>query len=142
MLPAIRAFRADDEPGLVALWTECGLVRPWNDPGTDIAIKRGERADELLVAEDGGAIVGSVMVGFDGHRGWVYYLAVAPDRQRTGLGRALMSAAEAMLRDRGCRKLNLMVRGSNGQARGFYDQLGYELSDVVVLAKWLDADAG
>ncbi len=92
----------------------------------------------MLGLRDGGALVATVMVGDDGHRGWVYYLAVDPARQRGGLGRLMMAAAEDWLRARGCPKLNLMVRGDNTQARGFYARLGYDLNDVVTLAKRLD----
>lgn len=89
----------------------------------------------ILLAEDDTAIVGSVMVGFDGHRGWVYYLASAPDRRGQGIGRTLMTAAEDWLKALGSPKIQLMVRGDNAVARGFYDALGYDLQDVVVIGR-------
>jgi ribosomal protein S18 acetylase RimI-like enzyme len=96
----IEAAVAEDAAAVIALWQECGLTRPWNDPAADFALAVPGPASCVLVARDDGGLAGSVMTGFDGHRGWVYYLAVAPDRQRGGLGRALMAAAEAWLRAR------------------------------------------
>lgn len=128
---------AADADAAVALWHAAGLTRPWNDPHADFARALAEPGADVLGLRDGGELVATVLVGDDGHRGWVYYLAVAPDRQRHGLGRVLMAAAEAWLRARGCPKLNLMVRGDNGAARGFYARLGYELNDVVTLGKRL-----
>lgn len=136
----MRPFQLSDQAAVVDLWRRCGLVRPWNDPDRDLATKLAERWEELLVADEGGAVVGTAMFGFDGHRGWVYYLAVEPDRQRSGVGRSLMNECEQRLKARGCPKINLMVRGDNQAARGFYADLGYEPSDVVVLGKRLDAD--
>lgn len=123
---------------VVALWEACGLTRPWNPPRADIARARGRPNSELLLALDGERLLGTVMVGEDGHRGWVYYLAVDPGRRGRGLGRALMAAAEAWLRARGIRKLELMVRRSNSAVTGFYARLGYREEPVVVLARWLD----
>ena len=126
-----------DIPPLVALWEACGLTRPWNEPERDarLAIEGGTSA--ILGLRDGDALIASVMTGFDGHRGWVYYLAVAPDRRREGLGRLLMAAAEAWLRERGAPKLQLMVRTSNEEALGFYEALGLERQEVVTLGKFL-----
>jgi ribosomal protein S18 acetylase RimI-like enzyme len=124
----------------VALWEEAGLTRPWNDPRADIATALNSGAAAILAAREGGRIVGTIMVGFDGHRGWFYYLAVANDRRGQGLGRALVLAAEVWLKARGAPAVRLMVRGDNAQVTGFYAALGYELSDTVVLGRRLDED--
>ncbi|MEG3175757.1 GNAT family acetyltransferase [Sphingomonas sp. RB3P16] len=126
-----------DAAAVIALWQACGLTRPWNDPAVDFALALGEGNATILLARDGGTVVGSVMVGFDGHRGWVYYLAVAPDARGRGLGRALMAAAEHWLRERGAPKVQLMVRGDNVAALGFYAALGLARQDVVVLGRFL-----
>ncbi len=133
----IEAAKATDKEAVVALWRACGLTRPWNDPDRDFALAMASEASTLLVARADGAIAGSVMAGFDGHRGWVYYLAVSPDHRRAGLGRALMAAAEAWLRARGAPKLQLMVRGGNSEALAFYEALGLERQDVVTLGRFL-----
>ena len=127
----------DDIPALVALWEECGLTRPWNDPQRDARLAIAGATSTVLGLRDGDTLTASVMAGFDGHRGWVYYLAVAPDRRREGLGRQLMDAAEAWLRDRGAPKLQLMVRTSNEEALGFYEALGLERQEVATLGKFL-----
>lgn len=124
----------------VALWRACGLTRPWNDPHADLALALATPTTTILAGRIDGRLVATVMTGFDGHRGWVYYLAVSPDAQRGGHGAAMMRAAESWLRDRGVPKLNLMVRGDNLAATGFYEAIGYERSDVIVLQKFLSAD--
>jgi len=133
----IEAAGAGDAGAVVALWDACGLTRPWNDAHADFALAVAGPASAVLVAREGGALAGSVMVGFDGHRGWVYYLAVAPGRRRGGLGRALMAAAEAWLRVRGAPKIQLMVREDNAAALGFYEALGLERQKVVTLGRFL-----
>jgi ribosomal protein S18 acetylase RimI-like enzyme len=125
---------ADIEP-VVALWERCGLTRPWNDPHADIALARRTEGSTVLIGWLDGAIAASVMVGSDGHRGWLYYMGVDPKLQRAGLGREIMAAAETWLLARGVPKIQLMVRGENAQAQGFYRQLGYEPQDTVVLGK-------
>ena len=140
---AIRAFLPADEEAVIALWRECGLVRAWNDPYKDIARKLSEQPELFLVACAGseeGVVVASAMVGFDGHRGWVYYLAVAPGMQRQSLGRAMMARAEQLLIERGCPKLMLMVRSSNAAVIDFYRELGYSEETVVVMGKRLIPD--
>ncbi|MBN8849746.1 MULTISPECIES: GNAT family acetyltransferase [unclassified Sphingomonas] len=127
-----------DTAALVALWEACGLTRPWNPPTRDIARALAGPASTILVARRDGAVAGSVMAGHDGHRGWVYYLAVAPDARRAGLGRALMDAAEAWLRERGAPKLQLMVRTGNEEALAFYRALGFVDQPVAVLGRFLD----
>ncbi|TGX50235.1 GNAT family acetyltransferase [Sphingomonas gei] len=139
--PLIEAAAADDGEGVVELWNACGLTRPWNDPQADFALALGGASSAVLVARDGKSLAGSVMVGFDGHRGWVYYLAVAPDSRRAGLGRALMAAAEDWLRARGAPKLQLMVREDNDAALGFYAALGLERQKVVTLGRFLKDSA-
>lgn len=134
----LRPCRDGDEAALVALWEACSLTRPWNPPERDIALLRRTGHGEILVAVDGQEILGSVMVGHDGHRGWVYYLAVAPSRRRGGIGRRLMAAAEAWVAGRGVRKLELMVRNSNTEVPDFYVRLGYEREPVLVMSRWLD----
>ena len=126
-----------DIPALVALWEACGLTRPWNDPQRDARLALEGATSAILGLRDGDALIGAVMTGFDGHRGWVYYLAVAPDRRRAGLGRRLMHAAEAWLRECGAPKLQLMVRDSNVEALDFYRALGLEPQAVVTLGKFL-----
>uniref|UniRef100_UPI003B6398FF GNAT family acetyltransferase n=1 Tax=Sphingomonas sp. PL-96 TaxID=2887201 RepID=UPI003B6398FF len=126
-----------DAAAVIALWQATALTRPWNDPAADFARALAAADAAVLVVRDGDSILGSVMVGDDGHRGWVYYLAVAPDRQRRGLGRALMGAAEDWLRARNCPKIQLMVRAGNAEALGFYAALGLEQQDVVTLGRRL-----
>ncbi|HTO08715.1 MAG TPA: GNAT family acetyltransferase [Myxococcota bacterium] len=136
----IRAFADSDEERVVALWLHCGLVRPWNDPRKDIARKKRVQRELFLVAEEGGEIVGSVMAGYDGHRGWVNYLAVHESLRRGGLGRALMAEVETRLRASGCPKLNLQVRNDNAAALGFYERLGFQRDEAVSLGKRLESD--
>jgi len=136
----IRSYRPGDEADIIALWHACGLTRPWNDPKKDIARKRTEQPELFLVGEAGGRAVASAMMGFDGHRGWVYYLAVDPAQQRQGWGRALMARAEQLLIARGCPKLNLLVRRGNDSVLGFYDSLGYAQDEAVSLGKRLIPD--
>ena len=126
-----------DEAAVIALWEACGLTRPWNDPALDFRRAVGGATSAVLIGRDGDALIASVMAGCDGHRGWVYYLAVAPDRRREGLGRLMMAAAEAWLRERGAPKLQLMVRGDNEVALGFYEALGLARQDVVTLGRFL-----
>ena len=123
----------------VALWEECGLTRPWNDPRADLArAMAGPSSTVLAEVTATGDLLGTAMVGHDGHRGWVYYLAVSPSARGTGLGRALMTAAEEWVAERGIPKLMLMVRSSNTAVLGFYDALGYAVEDTAVLSRWLD----
>ncbi|MEM1247997.1 MAG: GNAT family acetyltransferase [Acidobacteriota bacterium] len=136
----IRAFRASDTVAVIALWRLCDLVRPWNDPRRDIERKLLVQPELFLVGEEGQTLVGSVMAGYDGHRGWVNYLAVHPDHQRRGYGRRLMAAAEERLRLAGCPKINLQVRSSNAEVLAFYDSLGFGRDDVVSLGKRLVED--
>ena len=128
---------AADTSEVVALWNACGLTRPWNDPAADFARAIDGPASAVLLLREDDALAASVMVGFDGHRGWVYYLAVAPERRRAGLGRTMMDAAEAWLRARGAPKIQLMVRDDNEAALGFYESLGLERQKVITLGRFL-----
>jgi ribosomal protein S18 acetylase RimI-like enzyme len=134
----IHAATAADEAAVIALWEACGLTRPWNPPQQDFRRALAGTSSDILAARERDAIVGSVMVGEDGHRGWVYYLAVTPDRRRGGTGRALMAAAETWLRARGVAKLQLMVRDGNATALDFYAALGFEPQPVAVFGRFLD----
>ena len=136
----IRPFEPRDEAAVTALWQACGLIRPWNDPAKDIARKRTVQGELFLVAEMSDAVIGCAMFGYDGHRGWVNYLAVAPSHRRRGLARQLMAEGEARLTALGCPKLSLQVRAGNAQAVAFYEHLGYATDEVVSLGKRLIAD--
>jgi ribosomal protein S18 acetylase RimI-like enzyme len=127
-----------DIAAVIALWQRCGLTRPWNDPAADIALARKGANAAVLAGRDGGVIVATVLVGHDGHRGWVYYVAVDPDHRHKGYGAIVMAAAEDWLRERGIEKLQLMVRSDNSQVQTFYQSLGYLAQDRIVYAKWLD----
>ena len=127
-----------DVADVIALWQRCGLTRPWNDPASDIALARRRDNSTVLIGRDGNNIVATAMVGHDGHRGWVYYVAVDPERQGKGLGRTIMSAVENWLREAGIAKLQLLVRRENEAANAFYGSLGFELSTSVMFQKWLD----
>jgi len=127
-----------DIDALIALWTACDLVRPWNDPSSDIELARQYMNSEILVGRLDGDIVASVQVGHDGHRGWLYYLAVDPANQKDGHGRTMVAAAEDWLRDRGIPKVQLMVRAENTKACAFYDALGYTTAERITYARWLD----
>ena len=125
----------------VALWHAAGLTRPWNDPVADLERALAGPASTVLAAVSDGRLVGTVMLGHDGHRGWVYYLAVADDQRRRGAGSALVRASEQWLVERDIPKLQLMVRRDNVDARSFYAPLGYDVVDVVVLGRRLDGVA-
>src|SRR5438067_382608 len=116
----IRGFQDADESEVVRLWERCGLTRAWNDPAKDIARKRRVQKDLFLVGTIDGALVASAMVGYDGHRGWVNYLAVDPGHRRRGLASAMMTEAERRLRALGCAKINLQIRRDNLEAVAFY----------------------
>lgn len=136
----IRIFRPDDEAAVISLWEACGLTRPWNDPRLDIARKLTVQAELFFVGELDGRIVASAMAGYEGHRGWVNYLAVHPSVQKQSLGRQLMTHIEAELLARGCPKINLQVRSTNAAVLAFYARLGYGQDEVVSLGKRLIAD--
>jgi ribosomal protein S18 acetylase RimI-like enzyme len=136
----IRAYGHEDEDSVVALWNAAGLTRPWNDPRRDIARKLRVQPELFQVGELAGRIVASVMAGYDGHRGWIYYLGVDPAHQRQGFARAMMARAEELLLAMGCPKVDLMVRTGNESATEFYARIGYVQDPVTTLSKRLIAD--
>jgi ribosomal protein S18 acetylase RimI-like enzyme len=136
----IRAFANADTDSVVRLWNDCGLTRPWNDPRKDIARKLTVQPDLFLVGEDDGVVMATAMVGFDGHRGWVSSLAVAPEHRERGHAVALMHEAERLLVALGCPKIMLMVRAENSDVVGLYEHLGYVTEPTVVMGKRLIPD--
>lgn len=136
----IRVFRQDDFEEIITLWERCDLLRPWNDPEMDIERKLNHDPDLFLVAEVGGEVVGSVMGGYDGHRGSAYYLGVHPDYRGRGIANALISRLEKKLIARGCPKIQLMVREDNDTVIEMYEKLGYETQNVTSLGKRLIED--
>jgi len=133
----VRPYQPSDEAEVVELWRRCGLVVPWNDPQRDIALKLQVQPRLLLVGTWDARVVATVMVGYEGHRGWINYLAVSPDCQRQGIGRQIMEVAEAELRTLGCPKINLQVRSTNTAVIAFYERLGYQVEDRVSMGKRL-----
>jgi ribosomal protein S18 acetylase RimI-like enzyme len=136
----LRAYQPADEAAVVALWRACDLVRPWNDPHKDIARKLLVQPELFLVAESAAGVVGTAMAGYDGHRGWLYYLAVAPSAQRLALGRRLVSEVERLLLAMGCPKINLQVRSTNTGVIAFYEKLGFTADASASLGKRLIPD--
>jgi ribosomal protein S18 acetylase RimI-like enzyme len=134
----IRAASAPDEAEIVALWQDCGLTRPWNDPNADFALAMRTDTSKIIVAIAGSKLVGSVMVGFDGHRGWLYYLAVAAEQRRKMLATKLIDEAVAWLITLGCPKVELMVREDNMEAAALYKTLNWQKQPVSVYARWLN----
>lgn len=132
-----RAFRLDDQQAVIRLWEKCGLVVPQNDPAADIACKLQVQPELFLVGLLDDVIIATVMAGYEGHRGWINYLAVDPRFRRRGIGRRMVEAVEAKLRTIGCPKINLQVRESNDGVIAFYRRLGYSVDTVVSLGKRL-----
>lgn len=137
----IRPFQPADEAAVIALWKSCGLVVPQNNPAADIARKLRVNPELFLVGEVEGTVVASCMAGYEGHRGWINYLAVHPDHRRQSLARQLMAHAEKLLREAGCPKINLQVRKTNATVIAFYESLGFGVDEVVSLGKRLKDDA-
>jgi ribosomal protein S18 acetylase RimI-like enzyme len=138
----IRAFEPSDETAVILLWERCDLLRPWNDPHEDIRRKLAVQPELFLVGVANREIVATAMAGYEGHRGWVNYLAVAPEHQGKGFGRAIMAEAEKRLERMGCPKLNVQVRGANTAAVEFYRRLGYQVEDRVSLGKRIEPEEG
>ena len=136
----VRPFRWEDEIQVIELWRRCELVRPVNDPGRDIARKLAHSPELFLVGTIDGEVVATAMAGYDGHRGWINYLAVTPDRRNAGLGTLIMEAAERLLRELGCPKINVQVRTTNPLVHGFYDKIGFMEDTVTSLGKRLVHD--
>ncbi|MDW5503082.1 GNAT family acetyltransferase [Pseudomonas lundensis] len=136
----IRVFRQDDFEEVITLWERCDLLRPWNDPEMDIERKLNHDPELFLVAEVGGEVVGSVMGGYDGHRGSAYYLGVHPDYRGRGIANALINRLEKKLIARGCPKIQLVVREDNDTVIEMYEKLGYEIQNITSLGKRLIED--
>ena len=136
----ISDFDIRDTEAVVALWQNCGLTRPWNDPYKDIQRKLTDTTGAFWLGRIGSEIVASIMIGYDGHRGSINYLAVAPDHTGTGIGRDLMARAEAFLIELECPKVAFCVRRDNAPVLAFYDHLGYGIDDVYALGKRLIPD--
>ena len=133
----IGPLTAAESEAAVALWEEAGLTRPWNDPRADIRLALAGPSSTVLAARAEGRLAATVMVGWDGHRGWIYYLAVALDRRRQGLGVRMLKAGEDWLKARGAPKVQLLVRAENAEVLGFYQSLGYQRSDAVMMQRVL-----
>ena len=133
----VRVYRESDQDAVVGLWSECGLVVPWNDPVKDIRRKLSAQPDMFLVGLLDTRLVATVMAGYEGHRGWINYLAVAPDCRNNGFGHLLIEQAESRLRAVGCPKINLQVRSSNADVITFYKNIGY--SPPITSSAWVSA---
>lgn len=136
----IRMFSPKDTAAVIQLWRNCNLVMPHNDPQKDIERKLKVNPELFLVGEVGGEIIASVMAGYEGHRGWLNYLAVSPGHRGKGYGRSIVMAAEQLLSERGAPKINLQVRSTNTAVLAFYQALGYKVDDIISLGKRLVTD--
>ena len=138
MLLTVKSADAEDEQTVVALWRACDLVASYNDPASDFRFaKAGSCSDVLVGIDDTGDIIGSVMIGHDGHRGWLYYVAARPASRSQGVGRLMVQAAEDWLRERGVVKAQLLVRETNTKVVSFYEHLGFAIAPRVVMSRWL-----
>jgi len=137
---AIRPARAEEEAEVVALWHACGLVMSYNDPAEEFRLALGRPNSDVLVHVEAGRILGSVMVGHDGHRGWIYYLSADPGARGLGIGRKLLETGGAWLRRRGMRKAQLLVRSTNAGMMAFYEKLGYRTVPSALMQRWIDRD--
>lgn len=140
LIMTIRPFEARDTDAVITLWHDCKLTRPWNNPGLDIHRKCALEDGLFLVCEEGGEIIASVMAGYEGHRGWINYLAVTPGRRHSGLGKRMMQEVEARLLALGCPKINLQVRHGNDEVIAFYHAIGFSDDQCVSLGKRLIPD--
>lgn len=138
----IRPFTSEDKTAVIELWRKCDLLRPWNDPEKDINRKLASSPELFLVGVLDGKICASAMAGYEGHRGWVNYLAVDPDVQNSGMGRRIMSEVESRLLNLGCPKINVQIRSSNSNAVEFYEKIGYSTDEVISVGKRLIKDGG
>lgn len=136
----IQQYQNNHKQSVIALWKECGLTTPQNDPSKDIERKLKVDPDLFLVGLLEGKVIASVMGGYEGHRGWINYLAVKPDYQGQGYGQAIMQAVEGRIRAKGCPKINLQVRTTNESVIRFYASLGYGNDNVIGLGKRLEHD--
>ena len=138
--PVYRTYRPGDDAGVIEVWRQCDLIRPWNHPEEDIRRKCADSPELFFVCEIDGRPAATCMAGYDGHRGWIYYLAVAPGLQRRGIATKLVEISEAELVKLGCPKIDLMVRNTNQAVIEFYKAIGYGDDPVVVLSKRLIED--
>ncbi len=136
----IRTFKTSDSDAVISLWQRCSLITPQNNPWADIQRKVEDSPELFLVGELEGTIIATVMAGYEGHRGWINYLAVAPEHQKHGHGRRIMEEAEALLRQRGCPKINLQVRATNTQVIAFYESMGFSCDAAISMGKRLVQD--
>ena len=136
----IRPYKITDQKNVIDLWIQCELVKPWNNPVKDIERKLQVNPELFLVGEENSEIVATAMAGYDGHRGWVNYLAVSPSARQSGLGRKLMVHVEKLLVKRGCPKINLQIRCTNSRAVEFYKAIGYDVDEVIGMGKRLIPD--
>ena len=136
----IRPYEDRDREAVIQIWKACNLVVPWNDPERDIQRKMKVRPDLFLVGEIDGKVAATCMAGYEGHRGWVNYLAISPEHRRRGFGRSMMEAAEARLSEAGCPKLNVQIRTTNSDVAEFYRSIGYKTDDVLSMGKRLEED--
>ena len=136
----IRSYRAEDEEAVIALWTACNLVVSHNDPKKDIRRKLRVNPEWFLIGEENSFIVATCMVGYEGHRGWINYLAVSPGVRRQGIASLMMQEAERLLRKAGCPKINLQIRSTNSQVIEFYKSLGFKVDEVTSMGKRLESD--
>jgi len=136
----LRTFQPDDEPDVINLWRQCGLIVPWNNPRTDIQRKLSTSPDLFYVGLLDDELIASCMAGYDGHRGWIYFLAVKSDYQRKGFASMVIDHAESELIKLGCPKVELMVRKTNENVISFYQSAGYDIDPVIVLSKRLTED--
>ncbi len=137
----IRAFQLTDRETVVQLWRECGLAVPHNSPDRDIERKMKVNPEWFLVGEVDGQVISTCMIGYEGHRGWINYLAVRPDMQRQGLGKQMMKYAEKLMIQAGCPKINLQIRSANQKVVQFYERIGYSQDPVVSMGRRLEQDA-
>ena len=136
----IRAYADKDEKQVIELWNECELTRSWNNPQLDIQRKQKVQSEWFFVGEENGAVIATAMFGYNGHRGWVNYLAVSPNHQRKGYAHKLMQHGETVLKSAGCPKINLQIRTTNTQVQAFYKSIGYTEDEVVSFGKRLIKD--
>ncbi len=140
--PAVEPARSSDRSEIIALWDKAGLVASYNDPGEDFDFALGRQNSDVLVVRESSGIVASALVGHDGHRGWLYYVAVHPDHQRRGLGAIVVEGGEEWLKARGVKKVMLLVRETNTRVVKFYENLAYETVPRTLMQKWLTPPAG
>ncbi len=136
----IRQYSLEDEEAVIRLWQACNLIVPWNNPKKDVERKLDDSSEFFLVGTINEKLVATVMAGYDGHRGWIYYLAVDPEHRKQGLGRQMMVAAEEKLLDVGCPKIDLMVRKNNLEVIKFYEKVGYGHDEVITMSRRLTED--